>query len=85
MAQPLRSDVAQPFSEKHKDFFGHRDYAAVIATTAASAPSPFTLGLFAPWGSGKSTILKEVKNQLPTTVAFVLFDVWKYEGLPSTS
>lgn len=42
------------------------------------------MGLFGPWGSGKSTILEEVGRQLredqETETAFVMFDAWRFEG-----
>jgi hypothetical protein len=61
------------------DAFGHRDYAAAIASAVSQAEPPFTLGLFGPWGVGKTTILEETARRLPPTCAFAIFDAWRYE------
>lgn len=42
----------------------------------------FTLGLFGKWGSGKSLVIKEIKdiikNEADTSIVLLEFDVWKY-------
>ena len=77
---PYLSDKVQPLS-KETDYFGHEDYAETLALESVSVQTPFTLGLFAPWGTGKSTILEATKTRLNEQgVAAVVFDVWKYEG-----
>jgi KAP family P-loop domain len=62
------------------DAFGHRDYAEAVAETLVAAPTPFTVGVFGPWGVGKSTIIGEVRRRLPDTVGFAYYDAWRYEG-----
>jgi hypothetical protein len=64
------------------DEFGHCDYVEALVETARNAPSPFTLGLFGRWGSGKSSILGAAGRRIATLdrTAFFGFDVWKYEG-----
>lgn len=81
MATPYRRDTFQRLTDKD-DHFAHRDYAAALVEAIQQVPSPFTLGLFAPWGSGKSSILYEVGERLQKQkdAAWVYFDVWRYEG-----
>lgn len=78
-ATVYRADVPPPTLTDETDAFGHRDYAAAIASAASQAEPPFTLGLFGPWGVGKTTILEETARRLPTTCAFAIFDAWRYE------
>jgi hypothetical protein len=55
----------------------------VLREELKQLPSPFTLGLLGPWGSGKSTILRAVGEAVQDDVtAYATFDVWKYEGDP---
>lgn len=79
-----RSDDVRRIGPNDSDPFGHRDYANAIVKALEDFPPRFTLGLFGPWGSGKSTILEEVGRQLreesPTKTAFVMFDAWRFEG-----
>ena len=63
------------------DAFGHASYATVIAEALASASQPLTLGLFGPWGVGKSSVLKSVQRMLKTTDCdIVIYDAWRYDG-----
>jgi hypothetical protein len=79
-----RSDKLRNIDSDANDAFGHRDYASTVIAALEDFPEQFTLGLFGAWGTGKSTILKEVGRQLAdesdTKTAFVLFDAWRYEG-----
>jgi hypothetical protein len=74
-----RADVPPTSLTDETDAFGHRDYAEAIAVAAATAEPPFTLGLFGPWGVGKTTILEETGRRLPAKCAFAMFDAWRYE------
>jgi hypothetical protein len=74
-----RADVPPTALTDETDAFGHRDYAAAIASAVSQAEPPFTLGLFGPWGVGKTTILEETGRRLPRSCAFVTFDAWRYE------
>jgi len=45
-----------------------------------SSPPP-TIGVFGPWGVGKSTIIGALQARLRGSItAFVYFDAWRYEG-----
>jgi hypothetical protein len=62
------------------DAFGHIDYAAAVASVLMDARAPFTMGLFGPWGVGKTTVIEEIGRQLEGKAAFAYFDAWRYES-----
>jgi hypothetical protein len=63
-----------------QDAFGHRDYASAISDVLVEAESPFTLGLFGPWGVGKTIIINEARRLIGDKCASVVFDAWRYDG-----
>ena len=72
---PLRADQEQ---EVH---FGHIGIAENLKKVILKCPTPFTIGLFAKWGTGKTTIINILGKKLrETKIAHVVFDVWKHEG-----
>ncbi len=74
--------------------FGHKEMVSSIRKIISNSPSPYTIGLFGKWGSGKSSIsvsLKETlfhpKNQAEAeksndflSIPVIIFDVWKHEN-----
>lgn len=61
--------------------FGHEEIANTLVNITKECPAPFTVGLFAKWGSGKSTVANSLLKKLPKeNIPVVLFDVWKHEG-----
>jgi hypothetical protein len=69
-----------PVSLEEDDPFAHRDLAAALGSTLSQTRAPFTVGLFGPWGSGKSSVLMDVPHHLDDGCAWVTFDAWRYEG-----
>ena len=76
--QPIAADKEQDIR------FGHLDIADNLKKIILNCPSPFTIGLFGKWGSGKTTILNALRKKLQDNnkdnIAVVNFDVWKYAG-----
>lgn len=76
--QPIAADKEQDIR------FGHLDIVDNLKKIILNCPSPFTIGLFGKWGSGKTTILnalrKKMQDNNKDNIAVVSFDVWKYEG-----
>lgn len=72
----------RPLEEEKLDNlrFGHDEIAETLADTIKSCPTPFTIGLFGGWGSGKSTIANKISSDYLDDIETVKFDVWKYEG-----
>lgn len=56
-------------------------YADTLSEVISNAPKDrvFTIGLFGSWGSGKSSIIKTVREKIETSkVKFITYDAWKY-------
>jgi hypothetical protein len=77
----LEEKPLQTAEEFSKSKFGHEEIANTLVKIIKNSPAPFTVGLFAKWGSGKSTVANSLKEKLPKeNIPVVLFDVWKHEG-----
>jgi hypothetical protein len=60
--------------------FGYNDLADSLLATIKHAPTPFTIGLFGKWGTGKSTVINLLKTKIDSkTHKIVIYDAWKYE------
>lgn len=67
--------------ERRNLLFGHRKILDTLIDIVSNCPSPFTIGLFGRWGSGKSSIAESLQDALKVKeIPVVLFDVWKHEG-----
>ena len=60
------------------DVFGHADYAAALAKVIAGAPNGLTIGLFGPWGIGKTSVLEALARDCGPGTSVVTFDAWRY-------
>jgi hypothetical protein len=75
---PFARDEPVPLSA---DAFGHRDYTEALVSIITDKRPPPTVGVFGPWGVGKSTIIGGIQDRLAGgETAFVYFDAWRYEG-----
>ena len=77
----LASDL--PTDEDKLDF---EPYARTLAEIAAddSTSTPLTIGLYGPWGSGKTSLMKMIRRYLKEDkpgmhYPVVWFDAWKYD------
>lgn len=59
----------------------YHDYISPTLNKITSKNGIHTIGLFGSWGSGKSTIIDNLKEDYKDYPVFV-FDVWKYQGDP---
>ena len=65
------------------DQFGHVDFARQVAATVAVVRAPANVAVYAPWGSGKTSLANLVRDELKDTSAgFVYFDAFKYAEAP---
>ena len=63
------------------DSFHHKAYSENLIKLVESNEPPLSIGLFGPWGTGKSTILNIVNDKVEHKgFVFVYFNAWKYAG-----
>lgn len=69
-------------ADKERDIrFGHLSIVDNLRKLVLACPTPFTIGLFGRWGTGKTTILEFLPSKLRADgIAVVKFDIWKHEG-----
>lgn len=67
---------------EENDILETKRYAESLKDTILNAPTPFNIGLYGEWGSGKSSIIKTAQTQLESNpnqkIKFVIYDAWKY-------
>lgn len=59
------------------DFKPYIDTLADIISSSSTS-TPLTIGVFGTWGSGKTSLMRMVCNQLPKSFRTTWFDAWKY-------
>ena len=73
----------QPIAGKSEDRFNRAPFATRIAETLASRsnPSSIVLGLYGPWGDGKTSILEMMQEELNTHdhIIVVRFNPWYFQ------
>lgn len=61
-----------------------KKYVNTLKEMITSSESKYTIGLFGEWGTGKSSIVKTVQEELekenPKDIKFIVYDAWKYSG-----
>ena len=62
-----------------KDALDFTPYVETLADIIQTGNTPLTIGVFGTWGSGKTSLMKMVKNQLPNDFTLAWFDAWKYD------
>lgn len=71
-----------------ENVIGTQAIAQVLSEVIRETQPPFALGVFGPWGSGKTTLMKQIEGRLtalPHTadareIKSVWFNAWKYDG-----
>jgi len=69
------------------DFLGYSSYVEMLASICIdSMLAPLTMGIFGPWGSGKTSLMSMLKGRLDAgphgagSVRTLWFNAWRYEG-----
>jgi len=64
------------------DLLETKKYSYTLKEMILHAETPFTIGLFGEWGSGKSSIVNSTQNELEKdetcNIKFIKYDAWKY-------
>lgn len=70
-----------PLKTNNSMEFGHKEIVSSLKLIIEKQPWNITIGLFGNWGTGKSSIVEGLKDQLiASQIPLILFDVWKHEG-----
>jgi hypothetical protein len=70
----------------HADLLATAPYVDVLERTVRDCATPFTIGLYGSWGSGKSSIVSTVCGRIEGEhpeegeIATFVYDAWKYSG-----
>lgn len=78
----MQAFTDNPIDTIEKDTFGFKVYVEVLRQTLLqTAPLPFCVGIFGSWGSGKSSIMNILKEQIEdnSDVKCIWFNPWKYD------
>lgn len=62
-----------------KDALDFTPYIETLADIIQTGNTPLTIGVFGTWGTGKTSLMKMVKKQLPSDFTVAWFDAWKYD------
>lgn len=76
----------QPILGARHDRLNFSHYAEVLTEVVLSADTPITIGIFGPWGSGKTSLMRLVAEQLVNRrtaghrwARVIWFNAWQYE------
>lgn len=67
-----------PTDQDALDFEPYVDTLADIIASPSTG-TPLTIGIFGDWGSGKTSLMRMVRNKLPPNYCLAWFDAWKYD------
>ncbi|MFA7485615.1 MAG: P-loop NTPase fold protein, partial [Phycisphaerae bacterium] len=79
--EPVYLLIDEPVENLGEDILGLRPFADVIAGAALGTKGPFTIGLYADWGEGKTSVLrlaKELVEKNDEKIVTVWFNAWQY-------
>lgn len=54
-------------------------YVETLADIIQTGNTPLTIGVFGTWGSGKTSLMKMIRKNLPDDFTVAWFDAWKYD------
>jgi formylglycine-generating enzyme required for sulfatase activity len=75
----------RPTTSRDRDQLGFADYLNTLVRVIRDADTPITIGIFGTWGSGKTSLMQMVRQEVQTgrdgtaPATTVWFDAWKYD------
>jgi hypothetical protein len=74
-------------TRREDDAFGvHTAYAELLQQIATDCPTPFSIGLYSNWGTGKTSIIRLLQELVSkdrgSSLTVIYLDVWKYSSDP---
>lgn len=77
----------QAVRRSRDDSFGtHAVFAQLLYELAQNCATPFAVGLYSGWGTGKTSVVKMLEEKIssdsPRKIGYVYLDVWKYVSDP---
>ena len=67
--KPLKLIEDEPADGHETDQLQLASVSRLVAEAALGTEGPFTIGVFGPWGAGKTSVLRQAKSWLETTDA----------------
>jgi Leucine-rich repeat (LRR) protein len=81
VTKPVYLLMDEPVGSVEEDILNLRPFADVIAGAALGTKGPFTIGVYAEWGEGKTSVLrlaKELVENSDSKIVTVWFNAWQY-------
>jgi hypothetical protein len=69
----------RPIEDAAHDLLGTVKYARKLAEQIRSIQSNYTVGIYGPWGAGKTSFVRLVEKELGDRVTFIEFSAWEYK------
>jgi len=79
--EPVSLLIDEPVGSVEEDILNLKPFAEVIAGAALGTIGPFTIGVYADWGEGKTSVLrlaKELVEKNNPDIVTVWFNAWQY-------
>ncbi len=79
--EPVSLLIDEPVAGIDEDILNLRPFADVIAGAALGTKGPFTIGVYADWGEGKTSVLrlaKELVEKNDKDIVTIWFNAWQY-------
>jgi hypothetical protein len=76
----IKDEPILPGNPGYFDFY-HKSFSPALKDMMLSDSCPHTIGLFSKWGTGKSSIIDQLRDDLKdeTNTHVIVFDAWKYQ------
>ena len=77
----LRIITDEPITNRTEAVLDFPRYSEVFAEIIKNSPSRFSIGIFGSWGTGKTTLMRMIEEQLHKNdkILTIWFDAWRYE------